>query len=694
MLEKLLSPRSIAIIGASHEERRPGGQPLHALTNYGYSGKVYAVNPRYTDIKGVPCFPNIEAVPEAVDLAIVALPASEVPRILEECGAARIRHALVLSAGFREIGEAGAEVQARLDAALARSGVRMVGPNCIGMLNLGARVFAGFGAGFRQPDWKRGPIALISQSGGFAYSIMAFCQEAGIGMDYMVSTGNEADLGVLDFVEHFLSQDDVRLIAVYLEGLKDGRRLRALGRRALEVGKPIAVWKVGNTAVGQRAAVSHTANLTEEYDFYRDAFREGGFVEIREVYDLVDAAKVFRSGKRPRGRRAAIVTTSGGAGVLLADRCAESMLELPSLTPTTVSALKPLLPSFASIGNPIDFTAALAQKEPEFTQATELIVADDNIDLALVRSFPGRDVDSWADHLIAHANTAAKPILVSLSSTPAQAATWAPKLEEGGVPCFEVPSRAVAAAAMLCDFAERERHSASAKPLRIVAAQNLVLENATGGLDEDQSKRCLEAYGIRTPRRLFVDAAEPYPERIDLKFPVVVKIVSPDIVHKTEAGGVRLRVAAADLRRTLDEIRANASSYMPNARIRGFLLEEMAEGIEMIVGALSNPSFGPIVVVGMGGVHAEVLRDVARRYAPLSPAQAREMITELKGSRLLEGYRGQRPHDVSVLADAVARLSWMISDHENAVSEIEINPLLVGFEGSGVTAVDAVVRLR
>ena len=192
MLEKLLSPRSIAIIGASHEERRPGGQPLHALTNYGYTGKVYAVNPRYTDIKGVPCFPNIEAVPEAVDLAIVALPASEVPRILEECGAARIRHALVLSAGFREIGEAGAEVQARLDAALARSGVRMVGPNCIGMLNLGARVFAGFGAGFRQPDWKRGPIALISQSGGFAYSIMAFCQEAGIGMDYMVSTGNEA----------------------------------------------------------------------------------------------------------------------------------------------------------------------------------------------------------------------------------------------------------------------------------------------------------------------------------------------------------------------------------------------------------------------------------------------------------------------------------------------------------------------
>jgi acetyltransferase len=281
-----------------------------------------------------------------------------------------------------------------------------------------------------------------------------------------------------------------------------------------------------------------------------------------------------------------------------------------------------------------------------------------------------------------------------LSSTPAQAAAWAPKLEEGGVPCFEVPSRAVAAAAMLCDFAQREKQSALATPVRVVAAQKLSLDNTRSGLDEDESKRCIEAYGIRTPRRLFVDASEPYPERIDLQFPVAVKIVSPDIIHKTEAGGVRLRVTAADLRRTLDEIRASASSYMPNARIRGFLLEEMAEGVEMIVGALSNPSFGPLVVVGMGGVHAEVLRDVARRYAPISAAQAREMIAELKGGRLLEAYRGQRPRDVTALADAIARLSWMITDHEGPVSEIEINPLLVGFDGSGVSAVDAVVRLR
>ena len=693
MLDRLLNPRSIAIIGASHEERRPGGQPLHALTNYGYTGKVYAVNPRYTDIKGVQCYPDVAALPTPPDLAIVALPAAEVPRVLEACGAAGIRNALVMSAGFREIGEAGAGLQAQLDAALARSGVRIVGPNCIGMLNLGQRVFAGFGAGFRQPDWTRGPIALISQSGGFAYSIMAFCQEAGIGMDYMISTGNEADLGVLDFMEHFLEDDEIRLIAVYVEGIKDGRRLRALGRRALEVGKPIAIWKVGNTAVGQRAAVSHTANLTEEYDFYRDAFREGGFVEIREVYDLIDAAKVFRSGKRPGGRRAAIVTTSGGAGVLLADRCEEVNIELAPLAETTRAALKDLLPSFASMGNPVDFTAALAQKEPEFSKATQLVVADANVDLAIVRSFPGRDVEAWAENLIEHSKRCEKPILISLSGTPGQAAAWAPKLEEAGVACFEVPSRAVSAASMLCDFAARGQHMAAA-PERIVAVAPLPRSTAAAGLDEDAAKRGLEAYGIRTPRRVFIAADALYPQSVDLQFPVAAKIVSPDIVHKTEAGGVRLRVAESDLWRTLDDIRARASAYAPNARIRGFLLEEMAEGVEMIVGALNNPSFGPLVVVGMGGVHAEVFRDVARRYAPLTVEQAHEMILGLKGARLLHLYRGQPARDIDALAETVAKLSWMIADHERDVSEIEINPLMVGAQGHGATAVDAVVRLR
>jgi acetyltransferase len=388
------------------------------------------------------------------------------------------------------------------------------------------------------------------------------------------------------------------------------------------------------------------------------------------------------------------VTTSGGAGVLLADRCEEVKVELPALSDATLTELKAILPSFASTANPIDFTAALAQKEPEFTRATGLVLADGNIDLAIVRSFPGSDVEAWAGNLIAQAGACAKPVLVSLSGTPTQAAAWAPRLEEAGVPCFEVPSRAAAAAAMLCDFSERTRQADTVMGGRSVPARHLEFAGRADGVDEDQAKRCLEAYGIATPRRVFVDAAQPYPERIDLRFPVAAKIVSPDIVHKTEAGGVRLRVTEPEWRRTLDEIRASVSAYAPNARIRGFLLEEMVEGVEMIVGALNNPSFGPLVVVGMGGVQAEVLRDVVRRYAPLTTEQAKDMILRLKGARLLQPFRGQPARDVQALAETVAKLSWMIVDHEREISEIELNPLITGAEGRGVTAVDAVIRLK
>ena len=369
-LHSLFDPRSVAIVGATQDSRRAGGQPLYSLTHLGYTGAVFAVNPRYTEIDGRPCYASVDALPQACDLAVIAVPAIDVPSAIEACGRKGIPYALILSAGFREIGERGAALEARLQAALKLSGVRAVGPNCIGMMNLRARVFAGFGAAFRKHDWRGGPVAMISQSGGFAYSIMTYCEEAGIGFDHMVSTGNESSLDTLDFIEHFLEDEATRLIAVYMEGIGNGRRLRALGRRALEIGKPIAVWKVGNTRAGSRAAVSHTANLTEDYDWYRDAFREGGFIEIREIYDLIDAARVFRSSKRPRGNRVAIVTTSGGAGVLLSDACERSGLILPAMSAATLAALEPVVPDFASTANPIDVTAAIAQKEVEFSAAT------------------------------------------------------------------------------------------------------------------------------------------------------------------------------------------------------------------------------------------------------------------------------------------------------------------------------------
>ncbi|HTE15013.1 MAG TPA: CoA-binding protein, partial [Burkholderiales bacterium] len=454
-LDALFNPQSVAIVGATQDTRRAGGQPLYSLTHLGYAGKVYAVNPRYSDIEGRPCYASVDALPARCDLAVIAVPATEVPATIEACGRRGITHAVILSAGFREIGERGAPLETKLQAALETSGVRAVGPNCIGMMNLRSRVFAGFGAAFRKQDWRGGPVAMISQSGGFAYSIMTYCEEAGIGFDHMVSTGNESSLNTLDFIEHFLEDDETHLIAVYMEGIKDGRRLRALGRRALEIGKPIAVWKVGNTRAGSRAAVSHTANLTEDYDYYRDAFREGGFVEIREIYDLIDAARVFRSRKRPRGNRAAIVTTSGGAGVLLSDACEQANLALPEMTAPTLAALKPLLPDFASTANPIDVTAAIAQKEVEFSAATQAVLDDPNVDMLFLRSYPGRDAPLWAQNFVATASASDKPVLISLTGTARESSAWLPTVDAAGVPWFEAPGRLVYAASVLNNFARK-----------------------------------------------------------------------------------------------------------------------------------------------------------------------------------------------------------------------------------------------
>ncbi len=691
-LNALFNPQSVAIIGATQDARRAGGQPLHSLTHLGYAGEVFAVNPRYTEIDGRPCYASVEALPQRCDLAVIAVPAAEVPNTIDACGRKGISHAVILSAGFREIGERGAALEARLQAALKNSGVRAVGPNCVGLMNLRSRVFAGFGAAFRKTDWRGGPVAMISQSGGFAYSIMTFCDEAGIGFDHMVSTGNESSLTTLDFIEYFLDDEPTQLIAVYMEGIADGRRLRALGQRALAIGKPIAVWKVGNTRMGSRAAVSHTANLTEDYDYYRDAFREGGFVEIREIYDLIDAVRVFRSRKRPRGNRVAIVTTSGGAGVLLADACEHAHLALPELTAPTLVALKPLLPDFASTANPIDVTAAIAQKETEFSAATQAVLDDANVDMLILRSYPGRDAPLWAQHLSVAAAASDKPVIISLTGTLRESSAWLPTVEAAGVPCIEAPSRVVYAASVLNDFTRKcERAKSPALEPRVIARQALLFK-PVDALDEVQAKACLETYGIATPQRQFVAAGEADAlQTCTVQFPVVLKVVSPDLPHKTEAGGVRTGITnMLELKQTLGDMRQRVGKLRPQARIHGWLIEQMATGTELIIGALHNPSFGPLLLVGMGGVYAELFKDVARRYAPFGVAQARELILTLKGARMLLGFRGQPACDMDALADAVSKLSWLIADHADVLREVEINPLIAG--KSAAVAVDAVMR--
>jgi len=689
-LTRLFSPRSIVVVGASEEPRRIGGQPVVALTRFGYAGELHLVNPKRTSIHGRPCHPELAAVPGRCDVALIAVPAEQVPGVIEQCGAAGIPFAIVLSAGFREIGDTALE--ARLAAAIAASGVRVLGPNCTGLLNLRERVFSGFGAGFRNPDLKAGPVAMVSQSGGFGYSVVAFAQAHGLGFDYVVSSGNETDVDSTELLAHLVERPEVEIVVSYLEGITRGDRLRAVGRRALELGKPILVWKVGNSAVGREAAASHTANLTARYDYYREAFREGGFVEVHEMYDVVDCAHAFLQRKLPHGRSIALLTTSGGAGVLLADDCAARGLELPQTEPRTLATLQALVPGFAALANPIDLSAALAQNAEAFNAATRAVVEDPGMDQVLLRSFPGAAIEVWAQGLAQIAAGTDKPLLVSVSGLRSALAPVLPVLEAAGIPAYDTPRRAVTAAAALASFAEKLRRRRPA-PARTVERRELPLPAGRRTLSEHESAQCLAAYGIPTVRSLRLAAAQVEAAAgLALRFPVAVKVDSPDIAHKTECGAVRLGVAdPVALRAATAEVLQAAAAHAPQARIDGVLVQEMAGGLEVIAGALVDPWFGPVVVFGAGGILAEVAADKAMRFAPFDEATAREMIAETRVARLLDGYRGSPARDLDALAQTLVRLSWLIADHADVVREIDVNPLFVGAAGQGVVAADALV---
>lgn len=698
-LERLLNPRGIAIVGASSDLTRIGGQPIRALAEFGYRGRICPVNPKYTEIRGLRCYPDVASVGQPCDVALVAVPAKFVPQTLEDCGKAGIGFAVVLSAGFREIGDKGLGMQAALDAALAKSGVRLIGPNCQGMMNLTERVYCGFGAPFLNPNLKAGTLALVTQSGGFGFGVMGLADAAGIGFNYVISTGNETDIGALDLMEALLERDDVEMIATYMEGVNDGRRLIRIGQRALELGKPILVWKVGNSATGRKAATSHTANLTAGYELYLRAFKEGGFIQVRDVDDLVDAAKAFTARRLPEGGNAAVISISGGAGVLLADRCEELGINLAPLSDETVGKLREFVPEFSSLLNPIDVTAQAVNDMSMLNRSVTAVLEDPNIHQVIVfaASLQGAAAEKVAHELAAIAQNTSKPMIVGSTALPGSTAEAMAVYAKHRIPCYPTPGRAAIGAAAINEFAAKLRRSRAQKPLvRATGLHALDLPALGKTLGERRSKQCLAAYGIPVVREILLDLEEvEMLSEEPLAFPVVAKLDSPDLPHKTEAGAVRVGIRSlADLKRAAREMVVAARRFKPGAGIEGVLVQETASGLEVIAGAVNDPYFGPTVIFGLGGVYSEVLRDVTYRFAPFDLATAREMVQEIKGAELLSGFRGQKPLDVDALAEALSRLSLLAADHADLIAEIDINPLFVREAGQGVAAADALVILR
>ena len=701
-LERFFNPRAIAIIGASQDFITISGQPLKHLQSHHYKGRLYPVNPRYQEVGGVKCYPALADVPETPDLALILVNASRVADVLRQCGAKGVPYVIIFSSGFAEMGGEGVRLQQELAAIAREAGIGVIGPNCQGMINVADGVFAGFGSVFFT-DYEPGTVSMVSQSGGFGFSVMNLSsKDGGLPFRQMVTTGNEIGVSTLDFMDYFIRDPHTEIIGGYLEGARDAWRLPEIGEKALAAGKPILMWKVGNTEQGRQAAASHTANLGGDTKLYQAAFRQSGIIQVEDIQDVVDYGRAFRCGRLPRGNRLAIITITGGGGILMTDQCIDRGMRLAQLAPETTAKLREFVPSFGSLSNPVDVTAAIFNDLSLINRTMQAIVDDPGVDcIAMINaSLQGEIANRIAAEIVGVAGRTDKPVFVAWSARDVMAPEAYAQLDAARIPHYKSPVRCGRAIAAVSWYAEAQRrHRARSRekaPALTSAAARKSLE-ASGDLTEHDAKRVLAEYGLPVTREELARSKDrALSIARTLGYPVALKVQSPDIPHKTEARAVRLGVASdAELAAAYDEIFSNARAYKKDARIEGVLVQEMVKGgVEAILGVTNDPLFGPAVMFGLGGIFAEALKDVSFRLAPVTPSVAREMVEEIAGYPVLAGARSRPRADVDALVDAIVRLSALALDLKDRVAELDINPLFVFPEGKGVKAADALIKLK
>lgn len=702
-LERFFNPRAIAIIGASQDLNSISGQPLKFLKSHGYKGRLYPVNPRYAEVAGEKCYPALAAVPEVPDLVLILVNAARVADMLRECGVKGVPYVIIFTSGFSEMGGEGVRLQRQLTHIAQDAGVGVIGPNCQGMINVADGVFAGFGSVFNA-DYEPGAVSMVSQSGGFGFSVMNLSsKDGGLPFRQMVTTGNEIGVSTLDFINYYIDDPKTGLIVGYIEGLKDAGRLLEVGNRALDAGKPILMWKVGNTEQGQLAARSHTANLGGEMALYKAAFRQSGIIQVEDIQDVADYGRAFAGGRLPRGNRLAIITISGGAGILMTDECIGRGMQLPKLAPETGEKLRGFVPAYGSLLNPVDVTAAIFNNTELIGLALQTIVDDPNVDcVAMINaSLQGELAAKVAAQIVAGASRTDKPVFICWSARDDVAPEAYAALDAARIPRYKSPVRCGRAIAALSWYAEarrrRERQKEEKALVLTSATARRTLAERTGDVVEYVAKRVLVDYGIPVTREALAERKdEALAIARSIGYPVALKVQSPDISHKTEARAVRIDISSdAELAAAYEEVIANARAFKKGAKIEGVLVQEMArDGVEAILGVTNDPLFGPAVMFGLGGIFAEVLKDVSFRLAPVTASVAREMVEEVAGYPLIAGARGRPRADVDALVDAIVRLSALAVDLKDCIAELDINPLFVLAKGRGVKAADALIRLK
>lgn len=689
-MDDFFYPKSIAVVGAAREEGKVGHSVLKNLIDAGFEGEIVPVNPNATEILGLKTYPTVKKV----DLAVVAVPARVVPSVLEEAGRIGIKASIVISAGFREAGVEGGRLEAQLKEISRKYGIRIVGPNCLGIISTGARMNASFASEY--PD--KGAISLISQSGALCTSFLDWAATEGLGFDKFVSVGNKVDITEAELLDYITRHSSTRMVALYIEGIDDGREFMQIASQTSRL-RPVIALKSGRTDVGAKAASSHTGALAGSDATYDAAFKQSGVMRVDSIDEFFDAAKIFSHCEIPKLSAVAIITNAGGPGVLASDACAKYQIPLANFTFGTIEVLKRKLPQESNIYNPVDI---LGDAPPQrYVDTLETVLNDENVGVVVVLLTPQAmtEPEETATSILELSAHAKKPLITSFIGGK-ELSTAIELLKHGSVANFTTPETAIRAAHSLVRFREIRTSGEARQVPHIIGHKRAVflqIENVQKDgrtfLTEEEGRDILRAYGVKAPQEKLVATRDKVVQASrEIGYPVVMKVSSPDISHKTDVGGVVTGISSDKAaKNAFDQIYANVNRRMPQARIDGVIVQEMVQGEEVIVGATCDPQFGPFVTFGLGGLYVEVLKDVSHRIAPITFAEAKKMISEIKAYPILLGARGRKALDIDALADVILRVS-QISQDFTQIQEVEINPLIV--QEDGCYAVDALVVIQ
>ena len=688
-LETLLRPQSVAVIGASDNPARIGGRPIYSMLKGNFQGKLFPVNPNRDIVQGLKAYPDISSVPIAVDSAVISVPENVALKVIKECAERGVKSAVVFTSGFAEIGNSGLNAQHQIANIASESGMRILGPNCLGVFNLSAGWFGTFANTLASKKIPTGPIGIVTQSGAYGGHLFTITQNRGVGTNYWVTTGNEVDIDVAEVIEFYAREPEIRVIISYAEGIKNGNRMRKALEAARNAKKPVIFMKVGSTEAGARAAASHTASLAGEDAVYDGLFKQYGVYRAETTEEMADVAYACQFGRYPNGPKIGLQTISGGIGVQMADAASKKGFDVAPLPKSTQEKIKKLIP-FAGVNNPVDFTGQVLNERKLLEDSMRFVIdeADYDSQILYLASLP---ISEFTRDISLEIFTALRKRypeeLMFLSMIGPQESRK--PYEEIGYPCFEDHSLAVRAMAALRYFAKVFKQG---KQKVIASTRGNKLARLDRNISEFEAKSILSTAGIPTNREFLTESCgEAIEAQKTIDGPVVLKVASPNIPHKTEIGGVLLNLTTKEeVEEGYKKLITSVQSNAPEAKIDGIIVAEMISGgIETVLGVNNDPVFGPTVMFGLGGVFVEVLKDVAFRVAPFGTEEARRMIDEIRGRAVLDGARGAPPADIEALANAISALSIFAAENSDNIQTIDINPFIA--LPKGAVAVDALI---